>query len=86
MGSLYWQINDVWPVFSWASVDFYGQWKALHYRSRDCYEDIVVFATSVGPVSDGYFKLHAINEKLTDVTTTLMIDVLSFNGTTQAQF
>lgn len=29
MGALFWQFNDVWPVFSWSSVDYYGQWKAL---------------------------------------------------------
>ena len=45
MGSLYWQINDVWPVFSWATVDFYGQWKAAHYRIKKAYEDIAVFIT-----------------------------------------
>mgnify|MGYP001807175157 CR=1 FL=1 len=43
MGSLYWQLNDVWPVFSWASVDFFGQWKALHFRAKEMYKDTTVF-------------------------------------------
>jgi beta-mannosidase len=34
MGSLYWQINDVWPSISWASIDYNGQWKLLHYAAR----------------------------------------------------
>ena len=34
MGSLYWQLNDVWPVSSWATVDYYGTYKAAHYRIR----------------------------------------------------
>ncbi|EAR99535.2 glycosyl hydrolase family 2 immunoglobulin-like beta-sandwich domain protein (macronuclear) [Tetrahymena thermophila SB210] len=41
-GSLYWQINDVWPVVSWASVDFYGNWKALHFRQQHLYQNVIV--------------------------------------------
>ncbi|MDF2521946.1 MAG: glycoside hydrolase family 2 sugar binding protein, partial [Clostridia bacterium] len=37
MGSLYWQFNDCWPVASWASVDYYGRWKALHYGAKRFY-------------------------------------------------
>ncbi|MBO7576791.1 MAG: hypothetical protein J6T03_04910 [Bacteroidales bacterium] len=41
MGTLYWQLNDCWPVASWSSIDCYGNWKALHYRARDLYSDTV---------------------------------------------
>jgi beta-mannosidase len=33
-GALYWQLNDCWPVISWASIDYYGRWKALQYAAR----------------------------------------------------
>lgn len=42
MGSLFWQFNDLWPVFSWSSVDYYGQWKALHYVARYYYDNLVL--------------------------------------------
>ena len=38
MGTLYWQLDDCWPVASWSSIDFYGNWKALHYRARDLFD------------------------------------------------
>lgn len=37
MGSIYWQLNDCWPVASWASVDYNGRWKALHYGAKRFY-------------------------------------------------
>ena len=41
MGTLYWQLNDSWPVASWSSIDYYGNWKALHYRVQALYSDSV---------------------------------------------
>ena len=38
-GTLYWQLNDCWPVASWSSIDYYGNWKALHYRAQELYAD-----------------------------------------------
>lgn len=34
MGAIYWQLNDCWPVISWASIDYTGRWKALHYYAK----------------------------------------------------
>ena len=38
MGTLYWQLNDCWPVASWSSIDYYGNWKALHYRAQALFD------------------------------------------------
>ena len=42
MGSLYWQLNDCWPVASWSSIDYYGRWKALHYGARRFYAPVTI--------------------------------------------
>ena len=42
MGTLYWQINDNWPVASWASIDYYGRWKALHYMAAKFYAPVAI--------------------------------------------
>ncbi|MBN2149570.1 MAG: glycoside hydrolase family 2 protein [Anaerolineales bacterium] len=41
-GTLYWQLNDCWPVASWSSVDYFGRWKALHYAARRFYAPLML--------------------------------------------
>ncbi|GAB2592235.1 glycoside hydrolase family 2 TIM barrel-domain containing protein [Dyella jejuensis] len=58
MGSLYWQLNDVWPGASWSSIDYYGRWKALQFHARRFYAPLLIAAlrshgrTTVSLVSD----------------------------------
>lgn len=42
MGTLYWQLNDCWPAPTWSSIDYFGNWKALHYRIKKDYEDVAI--------------------------------------------
>lgn len=44
MGTLYWQLNDCWPVASWSSIDYFHNWKALHYMARDFYAPLLISA------------------------------------------
>ncbi len=42
MGSIYWQLNDCWPVSSWSSIDYFGRYKALHYFARRFYAPVAM--------------------------------------------
>jgi beta-mannosidase len=48
MGTLYWQLNDIWPVTSWASIDYYGRYKALQYAAKRFYSPILLSCEEVG--------------------------------------
>jgi beta-mannosidase len=51
-GTLYWQLNDCWPVASWSSLDSFGRWKALHYAARRFYAPVLLSLHDRGPLID----------------------------------
>jgi beta-mannosidase len=48
-GTLYWQLNDCWPVASWSSLDYFGRWKALHYAARRFYAPVMLSIEDTPP-------------------------------------
>jgi len=48
LGSLYWQLNDTWPAISWASIDWFGRWKLLHYAARRFFAPQIIVAERKG--------------------------------------
>jgi beta-mannosidase len=52
-GTLFWQLNDCWPVASWSSIDFGGRWKALQYDARRFFAPVLVVAKLNGQVIAG---------------------------------
>lgn len=76
MGSLYWQFNDCWPVISWSGRDYYGRWKALQYFVKDAYNDVLI---SVDEKNER-LKVYITNDKLTDASGTLNMQLCDFNG------
>jgi beta-mannosidase len=48
MGTLYWQLNDTWPVVSWSGLDYFGRWKALHYAAREAFAPLLLSPTAEG--------------------------------------
>lgn len=51
MGTVYWQLNDCWPVASWSSIDYYGRWKALHYYARRFFAPLMLSCEEEGLIS-----------------------------------
>jgi beta-mannosidase len=76
MGSLYWQLNDCWPVASWASIDYYGHWKALHYYARRFYDDLLV-----SPWEDNNtLSIYVVSDKVQTLESELRVRVMDFQG------
>lgn len=76
MGTLFWQLNDCWPVTSWSSVDYYGRWKALHYQVKRSFQDILL---SVAEENDTY-NLHLINDAAESYDGIVMAEIRNFKG------
>jgi beta-mannosidase len=79
MGSLYWQLNDCWPVTSWSSIDYYGTWKASHYAAKKAFQNYLV-----SPVfEDKKLKVYVVSDNKTATTAMLEMKTLDFSGTVQ---
>lgn len=61
MGTLYWQLNDCWPVASWSSLDYFGRWKALHYMARHFYAPVIV--SGVEDPARGSVEVHVTSDE-----------------------
>ena len=51
MGALYWQLNDIWPVASWASIDYYGRYKALQYVAKRFFAPVMISCAEIGEIT-----------------------------------
>jgi beta-mannosidase len=76
MGSLYWQLNDCWPVASWSSIDYYGKWKALHYKTRES------FATNLISLHKKIdeFDIYYVTDSLVESNLKLNLEMIDFKG------
>jgi len=76
MGSIFWQLNDCWPVASWSSIDYYGRWKALQYYARRFYAPILVSPH----VEDGSLKVYIVSDQTSPQVGKLWVRLMDFDG------
>jgi beta-mannosidase len=76
MGSIFWQLNDCWPVASWSSIDYYGRWKALQYYARRFYAPVLVSPH----VENGILKTYIVSDKAQQVSGELRLRIIDFDG------
>jgi len=94
MGTLYWQLNDTWPVASWSSLEYGGAWKLLHYAARWFYQDVTMMVVPVDrlekgsrdfmgaePAEDAHLMLRAVNDTAHPVTLRYKMQAIDMRGT-----
>lgn len=77
MGALYWQINDDWPVVSWSSIDYFGNWKSQHYKMRNVFAPLALGVEYRNDVIS-YFTMSDYLHDTNNLT--LNVQVIDFNG------
>ena len=78
MGTLYWQINDMWGAPSWASMDWRGRWKALHYMAKRFYSPLLV--SGVENLTANTVDVHITSDRLEDVAAEVAYTVTDIAG------
>ncbi|GJM82944.1 hypothetical protein HMSSN139_54400 [Paenibacillus sp. HMSSN-139] len=78
MGTLYWQMNDCWPVASWAGMDYYGRWKALQYTVRRSFRDVML---AIYEPEDGPISINLVSDLQKPVEAQLRLSLYDFQGT-----
>jgi len=81
MGTLYWQLNDTYPVASWSSLDHGGQWKLLHYMARRFFLPLSVVAVPERETGD--IRLTAINDTAAAAAISLEVLAVDMSGTSR---
>ncbi len=77
MGSLFWQLNDSWPVVSWSSIDYYGNWKAMQYQSQRAFAPVLINAIKEGDDLCVYLISDDLQDR-DDVR--LTVELMDFDG------
>lgn len=77
MGTLYWQLNDCWPAVSWSSLDYLGNWKALHFQAKKAFENVLVSAEE----KNDSLHVFVVNDTFEIIKDSLSLKLMDFDGT-----
>lgn len=75
-GAMYWQMNDCWPVCSWAGMDYYGNYKALQYTSKHFNAPIMISIEN----KENDIDIYAINDTMKTIKCIVKYTLIDFNG------
>jgi beta-mannosidase len=90
MGAIYWQLNDIWPVVSWSSIDYCFRWKALHYYAKRFFQPVMISCHEEGILTQNpnanhqplvkeqiekSFRLSAANETMSEKKLTVKWEI-----------
>lgn len=83
MGTLYWQLNDNWPVASWSSLEYGGKWKPLHYMAKRFFAPVAVVAQpeiNNGEANIGKGGIYALNDTAETLSGELVVEYWTYGG------
>ncbi|CAM3131070.1 glycoside hydrolase family 2 protein [Chryseobacterium flavum] len=76
MGTLYWQLNDCWPVVSWSSIDYLGNWKAFHYQAKRSFEPVLVSVLE----NDKNYDVYLVSDLTNELKSETKFELIDFTG------
>ncbi len=76
MGTLYWQLNDCWPAISWSSIDYFGNWKALQYKAKKAFKNILISSK----INNNKVQTFIVNDTFEKIKGTLQLNIIDFYG------
>jgi beta-mannosidase len=78
LGSLYWQLEDIWQAPTWAGIEYDGRWKVLHYVARDIYQSIIV--SPFFNYTTGDLEIYVTSDLWESATGTVNLTWLTLSG------
>jgi beta-mannosidase len=76
MGTLYWQLDDNWPVCSWSSLEYDGSWKLLHYAAKRFFAPVLLAAQA----DEEHVEVWVANDRREEAKGTATVSVVDFQG------